>query len=124
MVHLVDSSVLIGLFADDDAHHEAAVAVMCEVGDLYMPYCIINETVTVLTYKYSLAHAVSFLQFLDGNRNITFMDDVLHDEIAWFLTLHTRISFTDAALLLLAKKYKVPLLTFDKQLAQLARRKV
>jgi predicted nucleic acid-binding protein len=87
-----------------------------------VPYCVVNETVTVLAYKHSKEQADQFLSFLENAQDIEIVEDDFQEEAAFFRTLNARISFTDAVLLLLSQKLSAELVTFDKQLERLANR--
>lgn len=120
MASLVDSCVFIALFSEEDAFHNKASALSRTlVGRIYVPYCVMNEVVTVLTYKHTLAHAKAFLAYLTQNEQIVIVGDDAVAEMVFFETLAARISFTDAALLHLAQKLPAELITFDTQLKRL-----
>jgi predicted nucleic acid-binding protein len=121
MAHLLDSSVWISLFLDFDTHHKKAERIFGELrGIMYVPYCVVSEVVTILAYKHSKKQADSFIAFIESNRDIVLFDDTIGEEIAFYKSVEAKISFTDAALLFLAKKLEAKLITFDKQLANLA----
>lgn len=123
MEYLVDSSVWIALFLDFDTRHADAVRrVHALSGTIYVPYCVVSEVSTVLTYKHSKAQADSFLAFLEQAENVTLLEDRAKEEISYFNSLSDKISFTDAALLFLSQKLKVELVTFDKQLFRIAKK--
>ncbi|MBI2113419.1 MAG: type II toxin-antitoxin system VapC family toxin [Candidatus Wildermuthbacteria bacterium] len=123
MVNLVDSSLWVALFLDFDTQHEKAKKLFSKInGKMHVPYCVVNEVVTVLAYKHSKEQANQFISFIEENQDVKFLDDNLQEEMAFYTSLSSRISFTDAALLLLSKKAKAKIITFDKQLVRLARR--
>jgi predicted nucleic acid-binding protein len=123
MVHLVDSSVWVALFLEKDNQHIKAVARMKrQKGTVCVPYCVVNETVTVLAYKHSKEQADQFLSFLENAQDIEIVEDDFQEEATFFRTLNARISFTDAVLVLLTQKLSAELVTFDKQLERLANR--
>lgn len=118
---LIDSSVFVALFLDNDQQHAKAMRLFDRWnGMMYLPYCVVNETASVLMYKRSKAVAEQFFDFLDGNRDVAFVDDNLQEEIVHYRSLPHRISFTDAALIQLSSKLKVKLITFDRQLEKIA----
>lgn len=120
---IVDSSVWIALFLDADTQHTKAARLLPSVGGtVYAPYCVIAEVATVLAYKHSKAQADAFLAYLDGNRDIVLMDDAIQDEVSFFRTIPQKISFTDAALIFLSGKLKARLITFDRELARIAKK--
>lgn len=123
MANLIDSSVWVALFLDFDTQHTKAEYLFSRIkGRIYLPYCVLNEAATVLAYKHSKEQADQFLNFVEENRDITLMEDSYAEEISFYKSLNAKISFSDAALLLLARKLKANLITFDKQLERLARR--
>lgn len=123
MALLIDSSVWIALFADDDVHHSRAKKLFQTVSDtVYVPYGVIVEVATVLTYKYAHAHACAFFAYITQNRQIVIVGNDVLTEMVFFQELAKRISFTDAALLHSAKVLSAELITFDMQLARLAKK--
>lgn len=123
MAHLLDSSVWVALFLDFDTQHKKAERIFEGVrGTIYAPYCVVNETVTVLAYKHSKEQADNFIAFIENNRDILPFDDGLRDELLFYKSIKARISFTDAALLFLSKKLEAKLVTFDKQLENLSKK--
>ena len=122
MAHLVDSSVWIALFLDFDTQHKKAALFFDNLsGNIHIPYCVVNETATVLAYKHSKQQAGNFLTYIENNNAITLISDNIGEEIEYYKSLTHKISFTDAALLLLSKKLGTELVTFDKQLARVAK---
>jgi predicted nucleic acid-binding protein len=127
MVHLVGSSVLVALFLVHDTHHAEAARFFDRSGAarVLVPYAVVRETATVLAYRGSKAIADTFLTYLTQASNVTlFRDDDMEGEMAAFLGISTKISFTDCALLHYARAGHSVLVTYDKQLARLARRAV
>jgi len=123
MVHLVDSSVLIAFFATADESHIRAVTLLTNLsGIALIPYCVVSETATVLTYKHSRKQAETFLHSIINSPHVRILQDDTLAEVRQFMHMRSKISFTDAALLLLAKEHNATLHTFDKQLARLARK--
>lgn len=119
---LIDSSVWIALFLNFDTQHTKATRLFSEVqGALWAPYCVVLEVATVLAYKHSKQQADAFLTYLESNRDVVLLDDIVRDEIAFYKSLSRHISFTDAALILLSKNLKTRLVTFDKELKRIAR---
>lgn len=122
MANLIDSSVWVALFLDFDTQHTKAERLFSKLeGKIYLPYCVLNETATILAYKHSKKQADQFLNFVEGNHDINPIEDNSDEEILFYKSFASRISFTDAALLLLTKKLKTNLITFDKQLTRLAK---
>lgn len=122
MASLIDSSVWVALFLDFDTQHTKAERLFSKLkGKIYLPYCVLNEVATVLAYKHSKKQADQFLDFVEGNRDINLIEDTYMEEALFYKSLHAKISFTDAALLLFTKKLRANFITFDKQLERLTR---
>ena len=121
MAYLVDSSVWVALFLDFEVQHEkAAQAIEKLSGTIYLPYGVIAEVATVLTYKHSKQLAHNFIAYARDNRDILIIDDIARDEMDFYTAVAEPLSFTDISLLLLCEKYKAVLVTFDKQLERAA----
>ncbi len=122
MANLIDSSVWVALFLDFDTQHAKAERLFSKLkGRIYLPYCVLNEVATVLAYKHSKKQADQFLSFAEKNRDINFIEDSSAEEISFYRSLDVTLSFSDAALLLLKKRLKANLITFDQQLERLAK---
>lgn len=120
MASLLDSSVWIALYRDQDVHHKQAQRLIRELrGSIYFPYCVLVEVASVLTYKHSKAQADKFLDAVAVNQDLIWIESESFEDAEFFRKLPSRISFTDATLLRLAKTLKAELVTFDRQLARL-----
>lgn len=123
MGNLVDSSVWVALFLDFDTQHARAGRLFSRMSaKIYLPYCVISEVVTILAYKHSKKQADRFIAFIENNRDIEWVEDAVVPELEFYTSLDARVSFTDAALLMFAKKLKAKLITFDEQLKRLGKR--
>ena len=120
---VLDSSVWIALFVDDDPHHaKAAQFVASKSGTIYLPYVVLSEAATVITYKHSKAQAERFVTFLEADSDIVWLESDGVADRAFFKTISSKISFADATLLRLAIALKAELITYDQQLARLYRK--
>ena len=120
MAQVLDSSVWVALFLDFDTQHEKAKHLFEKLkGAIYVPYCVVNEVVTILAYKHSKEQADDFTRFIESNQDLILLDDHAEEEMRFYSSQKARISFTDAALLFWSNKLKANLLTFDKQLERL-----
>lgn len=91
-------------------------------GTIYLPYGVLEETASILTYKHSKAQADQFLDLVDRDSDIVLLDGQCVIDMARFRTVTARISFVDSMLLGLAKALPATLITFDRQLERLARK--
>ncbi len=121
--YVVDSSVWVALFLDFDTQHGRAVRTIAGLAlALYVPYCVIVETASVLAYKHSKAQADNFLRYISDNNDVRIVAPSMNEEIAFYLTLSERLSFADAALVVEARTLHADLVTFDKQLARVEKK--
>lgn len=122
--YLIDSSVFIAFYIKDDSCHQEAVELLSEIdsGTMLLHTYVIQEVVTVLTYKANLKLANQFISDVENANNVSILPaDVVRD-IHSFQSLGKRVSFTDSTLLATATQYRLPLVTFDKQLRALMKR--
>ena len=125
MASLVDSSVWVALYLDDDSQHVKAQRLIATLhAPFYVPYGVLEETASVLTYKGSKAHADRFVEFVELSSDIVYLDPDWRVDAAAFRSIGSRISFTDAVLLELSRTLSdTKLVTFDQQLLRLYRRR-
>ena len=121
---VIDSSVLIAAYHDDEDNHVTAVDILekSKAHTIILHPYVIQEVVTVLTYRFGLDIAMTFLSAVPNAENV-FMPtvDTLGD-IEYFKKLNKKISFTDSSLIRFAQSMGAELLTFDKQMMSLLRR--
>ena len=124
MVNIIDSSVWVALFLSFDTQHKKAKKLINEVkGSIIMPYYVLNEVVTVLTYKHSKEQGDNFLLYIEGNKDITLSEQAIAKEISFYKKLTAKISFTDATLIMLSHSIKnSTLITFDTQMNRLSKK--
>lgn len=123
MAYVVDSSVWVALFLDFDTQHRKAAQIIQKLsGTIYIPYCVMAEVTTILTYKYSKPLADNFIAYIRDNRDLKIINNDALDEISFYITIPHRISFVDAALIFLSRKLDAELITLDKQLERIAKK--
>ena len=121
---VLDSSFLIGFYNDRDSHHEAACAVMDGFQEgrwgpgLLLEYVFL-EVVTVLLSRRDLATAVQVAEALLRPPELEFVpcSDFFGQTLAAFQSQQSkRLSFTDAAIVTVAKERAGGLVaTFDSE---------
>ncbi len=120
---LFDSSVWVGLFLDDDTNHENSAAVFDALPrTVYVPYIVVVEVATILTYKHSKQQADNFLRYISEDERFSKIDNRYSKDISAFLKQRERLSFADVAIIETALYYDVALVTFDKQMKKLYER--
>ena len=120
---VVDSSIFVAYYWGRDTQHTEALRIMDELASASLivhPY-VIQEVTTILAKKLGLAIAKKFLSEISEASNV---------EIAWvdvkadmnaFQVTTTPLSFTDLALVHLAKVSNSNLVTFDRKMLSLFR---
>jgi predicted nucleic acid-binding protein len=119
--YVVDSSLFVAFYYEGDSYHTDAVDIMQTIdgADLIVHPYIIQETATVLTYKFGPKTAKNFLDDITNSKNIRIsLVDVVSD-IQSFLEIKKKVSFADSTLVSLAKRTGANLITFDKQMIAL-----
>lgn len=118
---VIDSSVFVAFYYAGDSQHVNAKRVMAELQEktlIVHPY-IIQETATVLTYKFGFEVAQHFLADITMSGNVIIPPVNMAMDIEGFLQLKKKISFADSAILQLATSMNAHLVTFDEQILSL-----
>ena len=112
---VIDSSVWVALFLDGDTNHEKAAALF-EVMPrrVYVPYIVLAEVATTLTYKHSKKQADKFLQFVTEDERCTLIESSSRHDVDAYNNCSDKISFADIAIMEAARSFEVALITFDK----------
>ena len=123
---IADSCFFIALLLEKDSCHEKAVFLMDAVDQdnqimLLLPR-IIEETITVFTYKKEYQALTNFLILIREKENIEYIENNHNEELRFFERNNERISFIDSSLLHHSKKLGVPIISFDKKLITLSKR--
>ncbi|MEK7098816.1 MAG: PIN domain-containing protein [Patescibacteria group bacterium] len=117
-MYLIDSSVWIALFLDDDSQHAKAVDVLRDIGEatIKIPYGVILETTTTLSRKQSKEQADKFVEYIRSNSQIEITPPFVSEDLSIFLAESDRLSFVDALLKGASLRDGLTLISFDKQL--------
>ena len=121
---LLDSSVIVALFRGKDTCHDRAVEIFFKPDDFVVMDYVISEVLTVLKVKESVEIMQMCADFLANTSGIKIHET--EPELYWsamdfFQKTKNKLSFTDTLLLLLSRENRIPLVTFDKELARMAR---
>ncbi len=121
---IVDSSVFVSFYHKYDVNHVKALQVMAELEHKFLvvhPY-VIQEVITVLTYKAGNKVATQFISDIFENAPDVLIPPLnMQENIEFFKTLNKKISFTDAVLVNLSRTLRLPVVTFDRQIISLLR---
>ena|SRR3989338_6512519 len=125
-ISVIDSSVFVAFYRDIDSHNREAIAIMQElaaagVSMIVHPY-VVQETATVLAYSSGLDIAKRFLSDLAEASNAVVPVVAIQHDMQLYTVCDVKISFTDCALIGLAKEMNARLITFDRQMLAYARR--
>lgn len=120
---LLDSSVIVALFRIDDTCHQKAVEIFFRNDDFVVNDYVISEVLTVLKVKENFDLVQKCADFLTSTGKIEIYET--QPELFWFAMSFfqknkNKLSFTDTLLLLLSRENRIPLVTFDRELAKLA----
>jgi predicted nucleic acid-binding protein len=124
-MYLIDSSVWVSLFLENDSNHREAVSIFNGLkGLILLPYSVLNEVCTVLVYKHSKRQSDLFLEFLEGNVDILRVNNDWDVDIKAFRSIDEKISFTDMSVIQMAISSNLALVTFDLQMKRVYRKLV
>lgn len=114
---VVDSSVYVSAFLEDDVHHAKAVELLEKISEtVLVPYGIFSEVITVLTYKASPERAEAFAQYILSEDHFTLVDGNTFEEyVFWKNFPFKKISFIDISCIFLSLRYSAELLSFDEE---------
>lgn len=121
---LLDSSVIVGLFRVNDTCHQKALRIFFQNDDFVVSDYVISEVLTVLKIKenFELAQkCADFLTSTDGIKIHETQPELFWSAMNFFQKSKNKLSFTDTLLLLLSRENRIPLVTFDKELAKLVK---
>ena len=114
---VLDSSVWVALFLDADTNSEKAEKIFKTLfGPIYIPYIVLAEVGTVLTYRHSKQQADNFIHFVSDDARCVVIESRSSEDIVAFLNGDTRMSFADIAVLECARSLSATLITFDKEM--------
>ncbi|MEK9166960.1 MAG: type II toxin-antitoxin system VapC family toxin [Patescibacteria group bacterium] len=118
---LIDTNIFIGFYLTNDTNHEISRSILKEAArsEVMIPYCVIQEVSTLLTYRLGKEKANEFLMDISCTDNISLISTDLNNEIEFFKKLNKKISFADSSQIYLAKKYNAVLLTLDQELLKI-----
>lgn len=122
--YLLDSSVWVSLFLENDTLHEEAKEIVEMMdGPIVVPYTVLSETSTVLAYKHSKKQAKCFLEYIEDNNDIIRRENSYEKDTLAFLSTDKKISFADSSIVEMAIKENLILVTFDQQMKSLYQEK-
>lgn len=121
---ILDSSVIVAFFRDNEENHKKAVDLIQGSEDFVILDYVLAEVATVLKLRESLELAeiaIGYLKSTDGIKVHETEPELFWSTINFFSKNKNRLSFTDTLLLLLSREHRIPLVTFDKELAKMVR---
>lgn len=115
---IIDSSFWVALFLPQDSNHDIAVKIAKEIDivnqTVFINNFVIEETLTILTYKGTKNIAAEFLNAMN-DIGILYTSSSIDEHIGYFYVTKHKISFADHSIIFDAIKYNLHLITFDKQ---------
>ncbi len=124
---IFDTSFLISLLDIDDINHSIALEKISELeiwnnsNKFFINDIILNETYTVLNYK-------KWFDFLETLESFFNEIEIIYiswnnEEYIWFFKMtQGKVSVADSSVIYDSHKYNQTMLTFDKQMVQLAKK--
>ena len=116
---IVDSSALIAYFRKKDVFHLISVEMIESLDKLTIPDYILAETLTVLKLKESWETATKCADFLTNSVNISIRPTPpleFETTLKFFNKNRNSLSFVDTLLVILCKKEKQAVMTFDNEI--------
>lgn len=123
-MRILDSSVLVAFYRDNEFHHAKAVDLIQSSEDFVIPDYVLAEMATVLKIREGLEvaeKALSRLTSIDGIKIHETQPELFWSAVSFFSKNKNKLSFIDTLLLLLSRENRIPLVTFDKKLAKMAK---
>lgn len=121
---ILDSSVIVAFFRNNELdHHKAAQLFKGDEDYVVLDY-VLAEVATVLKKREGLEIAKSALSLLisvDGIKIHETQPELFWSAVDFFSKNKNKLSFTDTLLLVLSRENRISLVTFDKQLARMAK---
>ncbi len=121
---LLDSSVIIAYFREIELDHKRAEKIFDEHEELIIPDVVMSEVLTILKMKEGLEKAGLAAEFLINGEGIEMIytdDEIFDASLGDFISQKNKLSFVDTLLLRQSNQQRIPLVTFDKELAKLAK---
>lgn len=119
---ILDSSVWVAFLHGKDSQHAKARGLLTGLPDvLYVPEYVLVEVATILKRKKKDEEAKKFVRKTLVERPETFMPsaELAYQTMQLFIRRDDGLSFTDTALLVLSRDYRI--ITFDRALARALR---
>ncbi len=118
MKYIIDTSFWVALFLSDDINHEKAKEIFLEKdilkNDIIMNNFIIEETFTILVYKWTKEIKNNFYHSL-AIFTILYSSNSINKYIDFYQNINNKISFADIWVIYDWLTYNCELITFDKQ---------
>ena len=119
-MYILDTSIYISAFLENDANHEIWLNLIANLDwKINIPYLVFQEVITVLTYKHSKKLAWEFIDFIFDDDRFILTNWEHIEEISFWKEVSSRISYIDISIVYTAIKYNIRLYTFDKDMEKL-----
>ncbi len=120
---VLDSSAVIAYYNTEDPHHSESLRISEAFRDkraVLHPF-VIQEVATAFAYRFGPLETKQFFADVRGAESMLIPVIQIEKDIEFFQQVGRKMSFTDLALVRLAKEMKAPMFTFDKQILSLMR---
>ncbi len=123
---IADTSFLVAIFIPEDDLHKRAIKLAKEIsGEIIIPFNVLEETFTVITYKKGVLFALQTMEKLEKNERIYFYrleEDEWSSIKQLIRRFQRKMSFVDYIVVYLSLKNRERVLCFDRQILQLVKR--
>lgn len=116
---LIDSSIVIAAFREQEEHHKDALSILASAEKILLLDVVLLEIITVLKMREGHTRAIKCMDFLTKNKDIIFErvnDKDFFATLDFFKKYKNNLSFVDTTLLTVVNTRNIPLATFDKDL--------
>lgn len=120
---IVDTSWLVALFNEDDAHHDKAVMQAGEPGRYTVPHVILHEFLSIVRHRLDSATARRIYADIREDPAFDLKTECDLDHAGAMFTSRRTLSYADCVAASLAVTTNAPLLTFDDKQARAVRSK-
>ena len=121
-MYLLDSNIYVWYCLADDALHHKVLTILEDLDPnkkIVVPYSILSETLTVLTYKWGKEMARDFVTLLEEDDRFVFRKEKENETFDFWLQVDKKIWYTDIAIVYISTSMWLQLISLDKQVMSL-----
>ena len=117
MYYILDSNVYLGAFLPEHIFQEESTHLLKSIEwKVLLPYIILSEILTILTYKVNKKLAQEFFSFIENDWRFLIIDTNIEESLIFWNWIQKNIAHADSELIYIAMKYNAKLISYDKEL--------